>query len=63
MRSDRSSNLEELRDIWLGDVSLKLISVLVIFKAMQIGEITEEETIGRREGLVRNRNLRNTAHF
>lgn len=42
---------------------MKLISVLVIFKAMQIGEITEEETIGRREGLVRNRNLRNTAHF
>lgn len=42
---------------------MKLISVLVIFKAMQIGEITEEETIERREGLVRNRNLRNTAHF
>lgn len=32
---------------------MKIISVLVIFKAMKIGEITEEETIKRKEGLTK----------
>lgn len=48
--------------IWLGDVNLKIISVLVIFKAMKTSEISEEETIEGTE-LVRNRTSRNAANF
>lgn len=55
--------LKERRDIWLGDINLKIISVLVIFKTMKIGEISEEEIIESKEELARSRSLRNAAHF
>lgn len=37
-------SLEELRDIWLGDVNLKIVSVLVIFKVMKVDKIAEVKT-------------------
>ena len=49
-------------DIWLGCVNLKIISVLVIFKAMKISEISEEETVEGTE-LARNRTSRNAPPF
>lgn len=37
-------SLVELRDIWLGDVNLKIVSVLVIFKVMEVDKISEVKT-------------------
>lgn len=42
---------------------MKIVTVLVVFQVMKIDKISEVKAMESKEGLARNRTLRNAAHF